>query len=152
MRGELALVDTNILLTATDRSRTEHSLAREVFLQARTAGVHLCITGQIIREYVVVCTRPVEVNGLGLTYTEAIHNIETFKRLMLFLEETEPVTIELISLVRKFKLSGKSIHDANIIAIMHEQNIRMLITQNPDDFADFPDIQIFSPSSFLKAL
>ncbi|MDY7027235.1 MAG: PIN domain-containing protein [Spirochaetota bacterium] len=152
MRGELSLVDTNILLTATDRSRPEHTAAREVFLQAPAAGAHLCISGQIIREYVVVATRPVEVNGLGLTSDEAIHNIESFKRRMLFLEETEPVTIELISLVRKYKLSGKAIHDANIIALMHEQNIHMLITQNPDDFADFPDLQIFSPSSFIEAL
>jgi len=152
MRGELALVDTNILLTATDRSRPEHTAARTIFTQAIAAGVHLCITGQIIREYLVVATRPVELNGLGLTPDESIHNIETFKRRMLFLEENELVTSELLSLIRNCKLSGVSIHDANLIALMHVQNIRLIITQNPSDFADFPDIQIFSPGSFLEAL
>ncbi|MFO7729872.1 MAG: hypothetical protein R6V86_03810 [Spirochaetia bacterium] len=28
----------------------------------------------------------------------------------------------------------------------------LLITQNPSDFAGFPDIELFSPSSFLEAL
>ena len=152
MRGKLALVDTNILLTATDRSRPEHTEARAVFSQALAAGVHLCITAQIIREYLVVATRPVEVNGLGLSSTEAIHNIENFKRRLLLLKETELVTSELLTLVRSYKLSGKSIHDANLIAVMHEQNVHLLITQNPSDFADFAEIQIFSPSSFLDLL
>jgi len=152
MRGKLALVDTNILLTATDRSRPEHTAARALFTQALAAGVHLCITSQIIREYLVVATRPIEVNGLGLSSTEAIHNIENFKRRLLLLEETELVTSELLSLVRSYKLSGKSIHDANLIAVMHEQNVHLLITQNPSDFADFTDIQNFSPSSFLDLL
>jgi len=35
---------------------------------------------------------------------------------------------------------------------MHEQNVHLLITQNPSDFADFTDIQNFSPSSFLDLL
>jgi len=152
MRGELALVDTNILLTATDCSRPQHSAARTLFTEALAAGVHLCITGQIIREYLVVATRPVEVNGLGLASTDSIHNIKTFKRRMLFLEETEPVNSDLISLVRNHNLTGKSIHDANLIALMHEYNLRLLITQNPSDFDGFPEIKIFSPDSFLEAL
>jgi predicted nucleic acid-binding protein len=152
MRGELALVDTNILLTATDRFRPEHAEARKLFLQAISAGVHLCVSGQIIREYLVVATRPVEVNGLGLAVADAIHNIETFKRHLLFLEETEPVTSRLLTLVSTYNLAGKRIHDANIVALMDEQNIKLLVTQNPEDFSLFTELKTVSPGLFLTRL
>ena len=51
MRGSLVLLDTNILLTATDRSRPGFEEARELFTSAIASGVHLCVSGQIIREY-----------------------------------------------------------------------------------------------------
>jgi predicted nucleic acid-binding protein len=150
MRGELILLDTNILLTATDNSRPEFKEARELFGRALESGVHLCISSQIIREYLVAATRPVEVNGLGLSPSGAVHNIHTFKRRLIFLEETELVSSELVNLVLRHELRGKKIHDANIVAFMQVENIHKLISCNPEDFVPFSHIQVLSIESFLQ--
>ncbi|MFP4179680.1 MAG: hypothetical protein ACLFNZ_09585 [Spirochaetaceae bacterium] len=62
----------------------------------------------------------------------------------------ELVSSELLSLVRKHDLRGKRIHHANIAALMHGENIHLLIGYNPEDFFPFSDIQVLSPESFLQ--
>lgn len=150
MPGELILLDTNILLTATDRSRQGFEEARELFTRALELGVHLCVSGQIIREYLVVATRPIEVNGLGLSPSEAVHNIHSFTRRLVFLEESELVSSELLSLIQKHELNGKRIHDTNIVALMHVEHINTIISCNPEDFSPFSHIQVMSIRSFLQ--
>jgi len=38
------------------------------------------------------------------------------------------------------EISGKAIHDANIVATLIEHGIGLLATENPDDFARYPGI------------
>ena len=64
--GSLLLLDTNILLAATNTGRVNHKMSRQIFPACRTSGIHVAVCGQILREYLVVCTRPTENNGLGL--------------------------------------------------------------------------------------
>ena len=63
--GELLLDDTNVFLSATDRSRKHHAEARELLQAAGAGKAILAVSGQIIREYLVVATRPVEVIELA---------------------------------------------------------------------------------------
>lgn len=67
-RGSTLLLDTNVLLSATDRSRNSHASCTELFELLPAAGVHPVTIGQVLREYLVVATRPVEVNGLGFPF------------------------------------------------------------------------------------
>jgi predicted nucleic acid-binding protein len=152
LRGSLVLVDTNVLLTATDSSRPGFKEARELFTRALASGVHLCVSGQIIREYLVVATRPATVNGLGLSFLDAIHNVQALQRRLVFLEESELVSSELLSLVQKYELSGKRIHDANIVALMHAERISLLISCDPKDFSLFSTIEVLPPEVFLQRL
>ena len=87
--GDILFVDTNVLLAATDRSRPSHADACRLVAGASRYGCHLALSGQILREYLVVATRPVEVNGLGLSPDQAIRNLAAFRRHAVFLEETE---------------------------------------------------------------
>jgi hypothetical protein len=80
---------------------------------------------------------------------DAIHNINSFKRRMLFLEEPESVTSKLLTLVLTHNLSGKTIHGSNLVALMYDSQVRLLITENPSEFSRFPELRIFSAASFL---
>jgi len=151
-RGDLVCVDTNILLSATDTSRPEHEKARAVFSSALRVGIHLTLSGQIIREYLVVSTRPTVVNGLGLPLPDALHNIEQFKRRSVLLEESEAVTMKLLELVRLYGITCKQIHDANIVAMMVTNGISALITQNTGDFSSFRDITCINIEAFHREL
>jgi predicted nucleic acid-binding protein len=145
MRGKLVMVDTNVLLSATNTARPDHLASHRVFSRALAEGMHLCTCGQILREYLVVATRPVSVNGLGLELDVSLRNLSWFRRRLVFFTETEAVHQALISLAEARGLRGKHLHDGNIAALMSCSGISYLITNNPGDFAAIPDITVLAP-------
>jgi predicted nucleic acid-binding protein len=150
--GETLFLDTNVLLTATDRSRTDHLAARRIFSISRRGGFHLALSGQVIREYLVVATRPMDANGLGLSVSDALRNAEEFRRRTVLLEESEAVSKRLGALVAASGVSGTRIHDANIVATMLTHGTTLLVTQNRGDFTRFPDVNPFDIKGSLSVL
>jgi len=142
--GDILFVDTNILLTATDDTRQQHQDAQTILGLASRYGVHLAVSGQILREYLVVATRPSKVNGLGLSPNDALKNIGAFRRILSFYDESESVLNTLVQLVKKHDLSGKRIHDANVVATMLTHGIEKVVTENPKDFKKFAVIEMVS--------
>lgn len=70
-------IDTNVLLTATAPARSGHASALAL-LESGFAERTLFLSGQVIREYIVVATRPAAVNGLGLAPDHAVGNARQF--------------------------------------------------------------------------
>jgi predicted nucleic acid-binding protein len=81
--AERLLVDTNILLEATDAIRTYHQEARELI----ESYPGLVLPAQVIREYLVVTTRPTAANGLGMSLADALANARQFCRAIRLLPE-----------------------------------------------------------------
>ena len=138
---EPVFVDTNILLAATDVSRDKHAEATR-FLSFSKA--QLLLSGQVLREYLVVATRPVEVNGLGMRPTDALGNAAQLQARCRLLEETSDVLKILCQLVSTLNLKGKRIHDANIAAVMITHGVHRLATLNPKDFGAFEGFTLVS--------
>ena len=148
--GELIFIDTNILLSATDTSRESHIAAKTIFNKILKAGCNPVACGQVIREYLVVATRPLKSNGLGLSTGDAIHNIRQFmSRITLFEEKLSAVEI-LQHLIIKHQIAGKRIHDANIAAVMKIHGISYLVTDNKSDFSCFDKIKPLSCSEAVE--
>ena len=135
-----------MLLTATDESRSRHREAQHLLAGSGHRGLHLAASGQILREYLVVATRPLDVNGLGFGMRDAAINVSEFFRCMHLYDETEGVARRLRELCVRHDLHGKRIHDANVVATMTAHGIRVLVTQNSDDFAAFQEIEVVDPS------
>jgi len=150
--GDVLFVDTNVLLTASDESRPGHPEALGLLAGARRSGLHLGLSGQILREYLAVATRPVSQNGLGLSPAEALVNINEFRRLVLLYEENDAVSRRLCRLVRDAGVQGKRVHDANVAATMLTHGLATLITDNPEDFAGFAGIDILSTGDAFRAV
>ena len=123
--GDILFVDTNVLLTATGESRPQHRDA-----------------GRLLGEYLVVATRPLDANGLGLHVRDAMANVSEFLRYVHLYDESEEVARRLRQLGLTYALHGKRLHDANIVATMSIHGIRALVTQNPGDFAPFDEIDL----------
>ncbi len=140
--GSRLFLDTNILLAATAEGRNVNHRAEELISQGPGEGVHLFISGQVLREYLVVATRPQEVNGLGLTLPAARENVEAFMRFLVVLDEPASAVDRLLTLITEGNVTGTRIHDAGIVATMLEHNIHDLVTANIGDFAAFPDITV----------
>lgn len=147
MAADSHFLDTNILLTASDQGRSAHAECLETLHQALEGRRTLHASGQIFREYLVVATRPVANNGLGLSPAQAFANVEAFRRCVQLLPETEAVARRLHQFVQRHRLRGKRIQDANVVATLQEHGLRGLLTQNPSDFEAFPDLEIETPSA-----
>ena len=93
MAGDFLFVDTNVLLTATDKSRLLHLEATQLLDGSINQGLRLAASGQVVREYLVVATRPLEVNGLGLSVPDAAGNVSEFLRCLELYDETEEVSM-----------------------------------------------------------
>lgn len=149
--GEVVFVDTNVLLCATDRSREHHEEARRLIRHAGPSGYHLALSGQVIREYLVVATRPMAENGLGLSVPDALHNVDQFSRPpTVFCDQLESVSARLRELTAAHDLKGQRIHDANVVATMLVHGIGRLVTENTRDFAVFDEIETSTVSGPLR--
>lgn len=138
-------IDTNILLAACDASREAHPVCLNLLEGGLSGEWSLFASGQIFREFLVVATRPVEVNGLGMSPTDALANVAELSRCLRLLEETASVSRRLRELVRRHNLQGKRIHDTNIVATMIEHGLKRIVTSNPDDFRLFAELVVEAP-------
>ncbi len=145
MGDNSVLLDTNVLLSATSPARSDHDRAFGVLENWTSRGHRLCTSGQILREYLVVTTRPQTENGLGLDVAAALENVAQLSSRMRTLEETDDVTQQLLSLAAELVVTGKRIHDANIVATALTHKVPTILTANVRDFARFADrIEILS--------
>ncbi len=142
---ELYFVDTNILIAASDDTRSGHAESYELFERAINGTPRLFASGQILREYLVVATRPIQNNGLALIPEKAVENLRSFKSCIKLLDENDATTRRLEGLISKYKIKGKRIHDANIASIMIENGLREILTLNPKDFKAFAEIKPHRP-------
>jgi predicted nucleic acid-binding protein len=134
--AEAVFVDTNVLLDATDRARPRHAAALRLLERAP----RLVFSAQIVREYLVVATRPADSNGLGLAVERALDNVAELRRLVRLLPEEKPLLPALLSLLRAVPAHGKAVHDALVVATMQVHRIDLLVTSNTADFARFASI------------
>ena len=131
--GEPLLLDTSVLLEASNRARKHHRAA----LRVLETHPDLVFPAQVAREFLVVATRPPEVNGLGLESTQALESLNGFRARVRLLPEERPLLPTLIKLVQEHRLTGKRIHDANLVAAAIVHKIPEILTINLADFRSF---------------
>ena len=133
--ADRAVLDTNVLLAATDETRQEHEQAIAAINVWPASGLVLYTSGQILREYLAVATRPVGHNGLGMTRPDAIANVRALRARLNLLAEDIKVSERLLELLEAVECVGKQVHDANVVATMLVHGVDTVVTSNVDDFA-----------------
>jgi len=137
--ADRAVLDTNVLLAATDQARLEHEQAVAAINVWPASGLVLYTNGQILREYLAVATRPVDQNGLGMPRPDAVANVRALRARLNLLAEDIKVSDRLLELLETVECTGKQVHDANVVATMLVHGIDTVVTMNVDDFARFGD-------------
>ena len=132
-------IDTNILIYATIAESPFHQAAREAIKIATQEKQTLWVSRQILREYLVIVTRPQSFD-LPLSKEQAIHRITFFENTFNVADDLPQVTQNLLALLNNYSVGGKQIHDANIVATMQAYHINRLLTYNTNDFKRFNDI------------
>ncbi|MCP4487957.1 MAG: PIN domain-containing protein [Gammaproteobacteria bacterium] len=131
-------IDTNILVYANVIETPFHEQALAAINTAHDAGRTIWISHQVIREYLVTLTRPQVFENLPRA--TVLEQIDQFFKWFQVADDTAAVSEQLIKLMGDFKIGGKQVHDANIVASMLAYDIRCLLTHNVKDFQRFEEV------------
>jgi len=132
--GQRVCLDTNILLDASDEGRMFHSKAIGVFSLLPQSGADLLLATQVIREYLVVASRPEKNNGLGLSIEDAANNVFEFRKQAKVIPESVSSCEKLLEWAVRLQIAGKKLHDLQILATACQAGANILLTSNVADF------------------
>ncbi len=143
------LIDTNVLLRLDDTSHQSHTEAQAA-VEWLIANHRECVlVPQVLYEFWVVATRPIDANGLGLSTARAEQAISGSLNIFRVLGDERLVLKQWRELVNRYDVKGKNAHDARLVAAMQRHGVTNLLTFNGADFARFPGINIYSPAEVL---
>ena len=136
------VVDTNILIYASNADAPEHLACRERLDAWRSRAGAWCLTWGICYEFLRVTTHP-RVLERPLSARDAWRFLESLLAspgvsLLVPTERHAVVLTELIDRVPD--LRANLVHDATTVVLMHEHGIRRIYTRDTD-FHCFPGIE-----------
>jgi predicted nucleic acid-binding protein len=132
-------IDTNVLVYASAPGAPNREKARAALVVHGATGERLCISRQVLREFVAVITRP-QSWAQAKTSAEAASAATVLAADFAVVEDSPVVWDELMELCRRYSFGGRQVHDANIVATMLAYGERRLLTFNDPDFQRFNDV------------
>ena len=137
------------LAASRDRGHSLYAVATETLMRLNDDDQDCILVPQVLYEFWVVATRPIDVNGLELSVDDAKLAIEKWMTAYRILLD-EPGIYQLWeSLVMTHQVKGKPAHDARLVAAMQQHQVTKLLTFNVRDFDRFPEISVYSPQEIL---
>ncbi len=147
------LVDTGVLLRLFEQSDPQHETIRTLFRQLTARGNELHTTAQNVAEFWNVSTRPSSARGgygqdVALTdrrvsFLESVGNV---------LSDHPDAYAEWRRLVVQHQITGVSVHDARLVAVMQATSIKTIITLNTRDFSRYSHVTALTPEQALAQL
>ena len=144
------LIDANILLRVAQPAIASHATSLAALTQLANADFDLCLVPQSIYEYWVVATRPVTVNGLGLTIPVVDQQIQDLLSRLTLLRDERGIFAHWYELVVRNAVHGKLAHDTRMVAAMQRHGLTNLLTFSKPDFSRFVGIQVLTPDDVLS--
>jgi predicted nucleic acid-binding protein len=145
------LLDTTILGRLANATDAQHVVAAHAVLELHRRGEVLHMTPQVLIEFRNVATRPVAVNGLGLSAADAEAQAGTFEKRFPILADSPDIYPAWKALVSALGVIGKQVHDARLVAVCHIHGVTHLLTFNITHFvrmAGFgPGIVVVDPAN-----
>src|SRR5438309_1698907 len=128
------LIDTTLLGRLANVRDVQHVVAARSVLELHRRGEVLHITPQVLVEFRNVATRPVAVNGLGLSTVDTEALAATFEAKFPLLAETPDIYPAWKALVAALGVIGKQVHDARLVAVCHVHTVTHVLTFNVSHF------------------
>ncbi len=144
MEVDPIFIDTNILIYANVAGAPFHEQALDALKLAQQSERPSWISRQVLREFISARTRP-QTFAQPSTMDVVIERVRYLEKQFQVADDTASVTEQLIKLLGDFKIGGRQIHDANIVATMLAYNIPCLLTHNIKDFRRFEQLIKIEP-------
>jgi predicted nucleic acid-binding protein len=145
------LLDTNVILRSAEPAHSLHSVANDAIRKLHDRGDEPVIVPQIIYEFWVVATRPLDQNGLGFDAIACQGEVLKIESLFGVLDDTHAMLAAWKSPVIEYQVLGKSAHDARLVAAMNVHGLRELLTFDKADFLRYSGITVRSPQEVITA-
>jgi predicted nucleic acid-binding protein len=144
MAAEPVFIDSNVLVYASRDASQFYQAATDALIRLEDENRELVVSQQVLREFLVAVTR--SQHGVPpRPRREAIAEVQRLMEIYPLLEDGSSVTDRLLMLMERIQISGKQVHDANIVATMLAHNVIRLLTFNGADFRRFePMIEILA--------
>ena len=143
------LLDTNILARLANAADPLYAVTTQAVMKLHRLGEILYITPQVLIEFRNTATRPLSMNGLGLSIVQAEAEVAGFEAKFPLLPETPDIYPAWKALVGALGIIGKQVHDARLVAICHVHKVTHLLTFNTSHFlrmASFgPGVTVVDP-------
>jgi len=140
------LVDTNVLLAYSRNDHPRHAAAQAGIDRLVRQGDVLFVASQNIAEFWSVMTRPAgSPNGLGYLPSEARTAVDRLLEVFELLPDTDSAFAIWLDLVTRYNVSGKTTHDARLVAAMLANDVSRILTFNGSDFERYKEISIETP-------
>jgi len=139
------LLDTNVLVYATNEDSPFHAQARRIVERALSGELPAAITPQVLAEYYAVVTDPRRVEH-PLTPAEARRQVEALLAgAIRLLPLNEGTSRRLVELGERYGIRAQEIYDAQVVAAMLEGGIPQIWTANVQDFERYREIEVHNP-------
>lgn len=129
------LLDTSILVRLANASDVQHAIAARAVLELHRRSEVLHITPQVLIEFRSVASRPIALNGAGLSIVDVETLTTTFETKFPLLVETPDIFANWKAIVAAIGMIGKQVHDARLVAVCHAHAVSHLLTFNVTHFA-----------------
>lgn len=139
------LADTNVASRWMQPNDPHYAECRAAVRILRARNEVVYITPQIVTEYWAVATRPVDVNGLGMTPDQVTGRVQLLLRNFPLLPEVEATFSLWRQLVESYGVVGRQVFDTRIVATMQAHGVTHLLTRNPAHFQRYSEIAVVQP-------
>ena len=144
------LVETSPLMRIANVNDANHLVAKQAVTTLRQRGELLHIAPQSLIEFRNAATRPVAVNGLGMTIAEEERQATIFEASFDLLEETPAIFPAWKKLVTAAGVVGRQVHDARLVAVCHVCGLTHILTHDVQHYTRFasygPGIIVVHPA------
>jgi predicted nucleic acid-binding protein len=145
------LLDTNVLGRMANAMDPMHLVATHAVAELHRRGNTVCLTPQVLVEFRAMATRPMAVNGLGLTAVEVETLVATYESRFPLLPDTPAIYPAWKALVQALGVVGRQVHDARLVAVCHVHAVTHLLTFNVAHFnrliAFGPTVTVVDPAT-----
>ena len=136
------LVDTNILLRSAQPNHPLCRPATRAVAKLIRQGESVFFYPQNIAEFWNVATRPIALNGLGMSPEEAAREIGDIERSLTLLPDVPAIYDTWKRIVTLHRVLGVQVHDARLVAVMTVYGLESILTFDVSDFARYGSIAV----------